>query len=655
MSTPARGESILSAGGHDRDILEVAGTFSAKSLGIEPQPIQMRIFAEDYLPGRTRVFSAPFTFYVLNADQHAIWVSEQLSKWHRQTLEVRDKERQLFDTNKQLRSLAADEVDRPETRRKIENQASAEEANGRRLKSLTASGEGLIKQAMRNPEIPVATLEKWAETLQILKDIADNRMPSVADLLKGAAQAPTAAMSSPNNKTRMAGQVRSGAAAVAPAKPDEKAPPRPPSSVPAVVDRESSQQPADQKGASEPSKSASKASRLSFAATTLAGKASAGKPEAAAPAETKVDEAVTAQRDLLAEFDKIADELNRILANLEGSTLLKRLKAAARLQNKVGERISDQVSAAFGVAAYRVGSGPGRVLMEMSEQEVKASRDVSTIMDDIQAYFERRQVTRFKAVLDDMKKQDVIGGLHQLGDDLKKENGLSIAQCDYWSDTLDRWAEDLVDAASSGTCNAKSKSSLPPAMVLEALQILEGEVNLREETRVAEQARPALRPDDHKKQGKNLAARQKGLHERVDKLGTAIRDLPDAESEFGFELALLDKVSGVMGEATEILERPETGNPAIAAETEVIELLLQSKRINPKGGGGGGATPGGGGKGKTLDSALALFGGGMNEKEVREDRVISQTTGDTGPALPEEFRTGLDEYFNRFEKGAGGQ
>jgi hypothetical protein len=39
----------------------------------------------------------------------------------------------------------------------------------------------------------------------------------------------------------------------------------------------------------------------------------------------------------------------------------------------------------------------------------------------------------------------------------------------------------------------------------------------------------------------------------------------------------------------------------------------------------------------------------MNEKEVREDRGIAQATGDAGPSLPEEFRAGLDEYFNRLE------
>jgi hypothetical protein len=114
-------------------------------------------------------------------------------------------------------------------------------------------------------------------------------------------------------------------------------------------------------------------------------------------------------------------------------------------------------------------------------------------------------------------------------------------------------------------------------------------------------------------------------------------------------------VAGVMHEATGILARSETGSPAIAAETEAIELLLQSRRINPGGGGGGGRTPGGGGGGKTQDSALALLGGGVNQKEVREDHGVSQSTGESGPSLPEEFRTGLDEYFNRLERSPGGR
>jgi hypothetical protein len=196
---------------------------------------------------------------------------------------------------------------------------------------------------------------------------------------------------------------------------------------------------------------------------------------------------------------------------------------------------------------------------------------------------------------------------------------------------------------------------LPPSIVLEVLQILEGEVNLREETRVAEQARGAMETEAYGKQAGKLSGTQGGLGDRIDKVIERIKQLPDAEEQFAYEIDLLGKVGVVMTEAREILARPETGSPAIAAETEAIELLLKSRRINPKGGGGGGSSPGGGGGGKTQDSAMALLGGGVNQKEVREDRGVAQSTGESGPVLPEEFRAGLDEYFNRLERGPAGQ
>ena len=83
----------------------------------------------------------------------------------------------------------------------------------------------------------------------------------------------------------------------------------------------------------------------------------------------------------------------------------------------------------------------------------------------------------------------------------------------------------------------------------------------------------------------------------------------------------------------------------------MIELLLSSKRINPKGGGGGGGSnPGGGGTGDTTDAAIAMVGPGMNEKEVRQDHKIDQATGTEDNTIPEEFRHGLDQYFERVDR-----
>lgn len=646
VTKPARGERILGAGGSDKDVLELAGTFCAKTLDIEPQPLNVRVFVEDYLPGRPRVYSPTYVLYVLNADQHSIWITEQLSKWHRQSLEVRDREMQLHHTNQQLRMLTPEELDEPDNRRRIEAQAAAERSNGRRLTGLVSNGEELVRQAMRNPDFGVGHLEKWAEMLQILKDISGNRMPNVADLLKQSSQAPIVASNSASKPNPSAGQVRSTTSGAG--KPTESKP-QPP--VPSIVDRESSHQPApkNEGEAEEPAKSNSKG-RLTLPVTTVMG--GGGKQQPPPPAGEKLDEAVVAQQDLLAEFDKIAEELNKVLANLEGSTLVKRLKSASRQQYVIAGKINDQIGGTFGQPGKTGGAGKV-VIDEVSKLELKSSLDLSNIMDDMQAYFERRHFQRFKTVLDEMRQQDAVGSLRQLGDDVRVQAGLSMAQAEFWSDTMDRWADDLIDPANCGKCpGCKSKASLPPSIILEAMNILEAEVNLREETRVAEQSRPALKKDDYGKRAGKLSETQDGLADRVSKLTGRIKELPDGETEFGKEIALLNRVEQVMMEAGEILDRPDTGSAAIAAETEAIELLLQSKRINPKGGGGGGSSPGGGGGGTTNDSALALIGSGVNEKEVREDRGISQSTGESGSAFPEEFRAGLDEYFNRLERGS---
>jgi hypothetical protein len=444
VKNPAKGERILAAGGPDKELLELSGTFSAAALGIEPQPIHVRLFVEDYFPGRERVYSPTYLFYVLNAEQHAVWLTEQLSKWQRQSLDVRDRELQLFDTNKQLRQLAPEELNKPDTRRRIETQAEAERTNGRRLANLVKSGEDLIKQAMRNPEFGVGHLEKWAEMLQILKDISANRMPSVADLLKDAAQAPKLAQNTSANKSPMAGQVRATPSGKSPAGSKKESDKK--NAVPQVVDIESSQQPPNPNDKqSPPNESQGGSPRLTLPTTMLAGGAS--KQNDSCPISKKMDEAVTKQQDLLAEFEKVADELNRILANLEGSTFVKRLKAASRLQNRIAGRLADLVGQAFGTVA---GARQRSNAKEFSEQEAKSSQDVSNIMDDMQAYFERRRFVQLKSVLDDMQRQDVVGSLRQLSDDLPKETGLSMAQCEYWSDTLDRWAEDLVEAGAGG-------------------------------------------------------------------------------------------------------------------------------------------------------------------------------------------------------------
>ena len=184
------------------------------------------------------------------------------------------------------------------------------------------------------------------------------------------------------------------------------------------------------------------------------------------------------------------------------------------------------------------------------------------------------------------------------------------------------------------------------------MKILEEEIELREETRGLQQARAALAGDEFTERAIPLSQTQDALARRTGDVVAKIREIPDGDSKFGKEIGLLLHVERVMDEACDILARPDTGPAAIAAETEAIELLLQAKRINPKGGGGGGSSPGGGGSGTTEQSALALLGSGDDRDASVEKRHVGQATGTSGRQLPAEFRDGLDAYFDALEGGS---
>ena len=279
---------------------------------------------------------------------------------------------------------------------------------------------------------------------------------------------------------------------------------------------------------------------------------------------------------------------------------------------------------------------------------------VRVIQTDLEAYYQRKQDMRFKNILDQMKKTEIAAALVRVGDEAKSNwSGRSISASEYWADTLDRWAEEMVAAAKAGDGKGESKSqdSLPPEIVLKVMQVLFDEMKLRDETREAENARPALEKKDYMKRAMGLAEKQDDIGRRTYQAAADISKLPKAQS-FQKEMKLLMKATEVMKEAYQMLDKPDTSAPVVAAETEVIEMLLEARRPPPGGGGGGGGNnPGGGGSGSATSAALAELGPGMDPTANVQERETGQSTGKAGREFPEEFKAGLDAYFNALEAG----
>ncbi|MDB6070055.1 MAG: hypothetical protein JWL81_1226, partial [Verrucomicrobiales bacterium] len=279
------------------------------------------------------------------------------------------------------------------------------------------------------------------------------------------------------------------------------------------------------------------------------------------------------------------------------------------------------------------------------------STQVKVIQSDLEAYFQRKPDQHFKKVLAEMKQAKVVQELGRVGERAADNlSGSAVHAAELWADTMDRWAEEMVAAGKCSNCSSCSGDSLPPEIVLKVMQSLRDEMKLRDETRELENAESALEKTEYSDRTYKLATEQDRIAEHTNGALEDIVALPEGAQKFGKELKLLTAVVRVMGEARSILKSPETGDVAIAAETEAIELLLQTKRQNPKGGGGGGGDPGGGGTAATANSAaLADLGPGSDGNSVVRARPVGQATGRAGREFPEEFKTGLDAYFSNLE------
>ncbi len=690
---PTSGEKTVSAGTPTADSLTVAATFAPKRENLRPQSLRLRAYAEDYLPDRERVYSPPLVLHVLTPAEHFKWLVGQLQLWTEAAMDVHDKELQLHQTNRELRDLPPEALDDPAQRKRIQEQAAAERANAARLDSLIESGVELVKEAAKNDEFDAEHLEAWADILKQLEEIAGQRMPSVAELLSRAAEAPgapsqqeTSAGEPTENTSPQKNQSTQGSQSPAKGEPNDSeqvekygpdnrvAPedldemPEDPNTPGKGVSIDRSKQPAGKpgytpanptptvgdvesgfnKGEAAEGQAPQVVGGLRLPGTMLKGSGRDEKDEAnedAAETPGAVDlvlEAVEEQQELLDAFAKLAEEMGKLLVSFENSTFVKRLKSASRRQIDIAVALNDLNS--FGLERSAAENQVDRE--RLAERETNESETVSTIIQDMAAYTDRRPSPNYLRVLAEMQDALVSNQMQEISKAINKNFvGQSTIEAEFWADTLDRWAEQLVPP-SEGTPQEGGLielPNLPPEIVLEVMRIIDREIQLREETREVEQAKEALTADEYSERSIALYDTQITLTEDTQEVAAQIGLLPNAQEPLiQQQLAKVMQAADVMGEVEDMLAEPNTGPEAIAAITEVIEILLQTCRL-PN-------TPSVTTSPDATASALALLGFGDDSgSSFIENRSPRQATGKAGRVLPAEFRQGLDAYFNTLE------
>jgi len=672
---PSRGEKIVAAGAPTNETMDARATFCADREGVRPQSLRLRAFAEDYLPERERIYSPYLVVHVLSSAEHFKWLTEQISRWAGAAQEVYDKELQLHETNKELRDLPSESLDDPAARKQIRQQAAAERANAAQLDALIGMGKELVQEAAKNKEFEADQLDAFAETLKQLEQIAGDQMPSVAELLQQAAEA-QGLKEDPNDPNPDPADVAQGKSG-------------PPEGEPGAIFANPTPLVGDIESGFNKSEKAGEAPQIKggllIPATTLKGSGRDPNEDSEAPEATSAEwviEAVLEQQDLLDAFAELAEEMNSLLAGFENSTFVKRLKAASRKQIDLAVILNNLDG--FGMDADEL-ENPGQ-RRRLADHEQAASDTVLRIQEDMDAYAERKPARNYARVLAEMQETTVVAQIREVASAItRNEVGQSTIEAEFWADTLDRWAEQLVDPMGDSEPMPTDLVDLPnltPEIILDVLRIINGEIELREETRELDQASDAIDRETYEQRSAELSMTQAELATKARELAEQIGAMPNAPDRADETLARqikaltdegelegealdkriawltrraelgkkvlqkqIDKLTNaatVMDEVEALLARPATGPPTIAAIVEVIEILLETHRL-PNARTIVKAPP-------ATASALMLMGlGDDGNRAFIGNRAVNQSTGTAGRKLPEEFRQGLDVYLNALE------
>ncbi|MFC1497646.1 hypothetical protein ACFLS1_04110 [Verrucomicrobiota bacterium] len=152
----------------------------------EETMVTLYSYATDYFPGRKPAMSLAYRIYVLSRAQHAKLIQQQMEALQAELEDITRREENLLEDNKGLNDLSPEELADKKTTETLKDSERSEQSNMEHLKQLAKNGEDLLKEALRNKDIPEGTMRNWAELFDSMKSLASEEMKQSSQSLKQA-------------------------------------------------------------------------------------------------------------------------------------------------------------------------------------------------------------------------------------------------------------------------------------------------------------------------------------------------------------------------------------------------------------------------------------------------------------------------------------
>ena len=572
-------------------------------------------FAQDYFPKRPRSRTTSYAIRILSPESHAELLRQNLEALMAQIEDITRLQEKIVSDTRQVQA-STNALPGEQPFARLTQSHEDQLQNAQRLAELNRQGEDTVREAMKNSLIPEETIREWSQTLQQWQELSAEKMPEAASAMLSAAQ---------DAKSAQPGR------AALPRSPD-----------PTPTDAQARE--ADAKRLAQ-----------------------------------EIAEAQKRAEDVLAALQKMQQNANQNLDQLQALTLAERLRKVGDDEKGLGGLLTSNLPDTIGLPPQELPEKFQRLNTAFIKRQTGAHDESAALQSEISRFFERTQKPNYGKVSQDMKDSRASDELERMGtliqSNIAVQTSLDLAN---WSARFQHWADALQPATQAAQPQSGNAQGQPPLdltrQLIALLRLREKESTLRDQTGVLEWSKDSTA--DYKEQAGTLAATQEDLGQALalirqatplPALGLPFTQVADAMKEArdllakpqtdavtdGTEARSVDALSDLINLINEQAQRSQPQQPqqeqAGGESAEQMAFLTRMMRGSSRGGPPGAQSLGLAGiHGGTTDQAGRPVTGDAGGRGAA-GRIINKAAGVIQNA-PAEFRDAIENYFHNVEK-----
>lgn len=373
----------------------------------------------------------------------------------------------------------------------------------------------------------------------------------------------------------------------------------------------------------------------------------------------QLGEGVQREQNAVDALRRAAQETSRAMESSEARNFINRLREIAKQERRVRADMVSFMPSMIGANPEALEPAQRSAAAVPVGSHMRMRRETGYVRDDLGAFYARTRIEIYETVRASMGDPDVFGQFDGL---LRRMNANQLAHAatgvealavrfDEWANQLEAAQQQPQQGGGQGSCQ---QQGLEPDILLGLMRARVREEMIREQTRAADEDRDS---NQYPAVVRLLAKRQRAI--AGDLFTMSYQTHMDQAAQ------LMRRMADIADEAGAALEKPETGAPVIAAQTEIIELIARATQ-GQKGSSSpsegqqqqAGEQPGEPQEGQGKQGGGSHQGGGSVDTEPPTGPGGGDTdvrTGERGgggdPATwPAEYRDAIQRYYESMER-----